>query len=59
MSQKSKIFRIRKNYSGYADKILRPLCAKTYLPIDMELSGMVDREKLWIYPEEAEKFRWN
>ncbi|MDU1443916.1 tRNA 4-thiouridine(8) synthase ThiI [Clostridium cochlearium] len=46
MSQNQRSLELVKNYSGYADKILRPLCAKNLPPTDMELSGIVDREKL-------------
>lgn len=46
MSQNRSALDIVKNESGYSDKILRPLCAKNLLPTEMELNGLVDREKL-------------
>ena len=41
-----KALNIVKKESGFANKILRPLCAKNMDPTEMELSGLVDREKL-------------
>ena len=35
-----------KKDSGFSDKILRPLCAKNLIPTQMEINGLVDREKL-------------
>lgn len=46
MSQNKASLNIVKKESGYADKILRPLCAKALPPTEMELNGLVDREKL-------------
>ncbi|CDI48350.1 DUF814 domain-containing protein [Clostridium tetani] len=46
MSQNKSSLELVKNHSGYADKILRPLCAKNLPPTEMELKGIVDREKL-------------
>lgn len=46
MSQNRQALNIVKKESGFANKILRPLCAKNLEPTEMELNGLVDREKL-------------
>lgn len=46
MSQNKKSLDIVLNESGFRDKILRPLSALNLPPTEMELSGLVDREKL-------------
>ena len=46
MSQTKVSLNIVKNESGYSEKILRPLCAKNLPPTEMELEGLVQREKL-------------
>lgn len=46
MSQNRQALDIVKKESGFKDKILRPLCAKNLQPTEMELNGLVDREKL-------------
>jgi len=46
MSQNRSALDVVKKESGYADKILRPLCALNLPPTKMELEGLVDREKL-------------
>lgn len=46
MSQNKQALNTVKKESGFADKILRPLCALNLEPTEMELSGLVDREKL-------------
>jgi hypothetical protein len=46
MSQNKQALNTVKNESGFGDKILRPLCALTLEPTEMELTGLVDREKL-------------
>ncbi|SHK64601.1 tRNA U34 2-thiouridine synthase MnmA/TrmU, contains the PP-loop ATPase domain [Clostridium cavendishii DSM 21758] len=46
MSQNRSALDIVKKESGFSDKILRPLCAKNLKPTDMEISGLIDREKL-------------
>lgn len=46
MSQNKSSLNIVKKESGFEDIILRPLCAKVLQPTQMELSGMVDRERL-------------
>ena len=46
MSQNKQALNIVKKESGFANKILRPLCAKNMEPTEMELSGLVNREKL-------------
>ncbi|AOR22582.1 DUF814 domain-containing protein [Clostridium taeniosporum] len=46
MSQNRQALNIVKKESGYSDKILRPLCAKNLNPTQMEIDGLVDREKL-------------
>ena len=46
MSQNRQALNIVKKESGFANKILRPLCAKNMDPTEMELNGLVDREKL-------------
>ncbi|WP_125153330.1 tRNA 4-thiouridine(8) synthase ThiI [Clostridium rectalis] len=46
MSQTKTSLDIVKNESGYSDKILRPLCAKNLPQTEMELNGLIDREKL-------------
>lgn len=46
MSQNKASLNIVKKESGFSDKILRPLSAKVLPPTEMELNGLVDREKL-------------
>lgn len=46
MSQNKNSLDVVKKESGFADKILRPLCAKAIEPTEMELNGLIDREKL-------------
>lgn len=46
MSQNKQALNIVKKESGFANKILRPLCAKNLEITEMESSGLVDREKL-------------
>lgn len=46
MSQNRQALDIVKKESGFAAKILRPLCAQNLQPTQMELDGLVDREKL-------------
>jgi len=46
MSQNRCALNIVKNDSGFRDKILRPLCAKNLIPTQMEIDGLVDRERL-------------
>lgn len=46
MSQNKKALNTVRNESGFSNKILRPLCAKNLDPTEMELNGLVDREKL-------------
>ena len=46
MSQNRSALDIVKKQSGFSDKILRPLCAKNLAPTQMEIDGLVDREKL-------------
>lgn len=46
MSQNKQALNIVKRESGFANKILRPLCALNMDPTEMELNGLVDREKL-------------
>lgn len=46
MSQNKQALNIVKKESGFSDKILRPLCALNLEPTEMELKGLVDREKL-------------
>lgn len=46
MSQTMSSLDIVKKESEFGDRILRPLCAKNLPPTQMELDGMVDREKL-------------
>lgn len=46
MSQNKQALNTVKKASGYSEKILRPLCALNLEPTEMELSGLVDREKL-------------
>lgn len=46
MSQNRSSLDVVKKESGFADKILRPLCAKNLPPTKMELDGLVDRDKL-------------
>ncbi|NFN95675.1 DUF814 domain-containing protein [Clostridium botulinum] len=46
MSQNRQALNIVKKESGYSDKILRPLCAQNLNPTQMEIYGLVDREKL-------------
>lgn len=46
MSQNKQALNIVKKESGFSNKILRPLCALNLEPTEMELNGLVDREKL-------------
>lgn len=46
MSQNRSALDIVKKQSGFSDKILRPLCAKNLRETQMEIDGLVDREKL-------------
>lgn len=46
MSQNKQALNIVKKESGFSDKILRPLCAKNLPETQMEIDGMVDRERL-------------
>ena len=46
MSQNRSALDVVKKQSGLSDKILRPLCAKNLKPTQMEIDGLVDREKL-------------
>ena len=46
MSQNRSALDIVKKESGFSDKILRPLCAKNLKETQMEIDGLVDREKL-------------
>ena len=46
MSQNKRALEEVKKESGFSDKILRPLCAKVLEPTQMELDGIVDRERL-------------
>lgn len=46
MSQNRQALNIVKKESGFSNKILRPLCALNLEPTEMELQGLVDREKL-------------
>lgn len=46
MSQNMAALNIVKKESGFSDKILRPLCALSLQPTEMEISGLVDRNKL-------------
>lgn len=46
MSQNRQALDIVKKESGFQEKILRPLCAKNLPATEMELNGLVDREKL-------------
>lgn len=46
MSQNRSALDIVKKESGFSDKILRPLCAKNLRETQMEIEGLVDREKL-------------
>lgn len=46
MSQNKASLNVVKKESGIGEKILRPLCAKALPPTEMELNGLVDREKL-------------
>lgn len=46
MSQNRQALNIVKKESGFANKILRPLCALNLDPTEMELDGLVDRNKL-------------
>lgn len=46
MSQNKASLNVVKKESGFADKILRPLCAKLLPPTEMENEGLVDREQL-------------
>jgi tRNA-specific 2-thiouridylase len=46
MSQNKQALNTVKKESGFSNKILRPLCALNLEPTEMELSGLVDREKL-------------
>lgn len=46
MSQNRQALNIVKRESGFANKILRPLCALNLDPTEMELNGLVDRKNL-------------
>ena len=46
MSQNRSALDVVKRQSGFSDKILRPLCAKNLKETQMEVEGLVDREKL-------------
>lgn len=46
MSQNRQALNTVKKESGFSDKILRPLCALNLDPTEMELNGLVDRERL-------------
>ncbi|MBB6622591.1 DUF814 domain-containing protein [Clostridium gasigenes] len=46
MSQNRQALNTVKKASGFANKILRPLCAKNLDETEMETNGLVDREKL-------------
>lgn len=46
MSQNKSALDIVKKQSGFGEKILRPLCAKNLKETQMEIAGLVDREKL-------------
>ncbi|MBX7362295.1 tRNA 4-thiouridine(8) synthase ThiI [Clostridium chauvoei] len=46
MSKNRQALNIVKKESGFANKILRPLCAKNLDETEMERDGLVDREKL-------------
>ena len=46
MSQNRSALDVVKKQSGFSDKILRPLCAKNLKETQMEIDGLVDREKL-------------
>ncbi|MCI6189203.1 MAG: tRNA 4-thiouridine(8) synthase ThiI, partial [Clostridium sp.] len=46
MSQNKQALNVVKKESGFADKILRPLCALNLEPTEMEKNGLVDRNKL-------------
>lgn len=46
MSQNANALRSVANYSGYPERILRPLCAKLLPITPMEEQGLVDREQL-------------
>lgn len=46
MSQNRQALNIVKKESGFANKILRPLCALNLDPTEMEINGLIDREKL-------------
>lgn len=46
MSQNRSALDVVKKESGFSDKILRPLCAKNLKETQMEIDGLVDREKL-------------
>lgn len=46
MSQNRSALDVVKKQSGFSEKILRPLCAKNLKETQMEIDGLVDREKL-------------
>lgn len=46
MSQNKQALNVVKKESGFADKILRPLCALNLEPTEMEKNGLVDRNRL-------------
>lgn len=46
MSQNRSALDVVKKQSGFSDKILRPLCARNLKETQMEIDGLVDREKL-------------
>lgn len=46
MSQNRSALDVVKKQSGFSEKILRPLCAKNLKETQMEIDGLVDRDKL-------------
>ena len=46
MSQNIQALNMVKKESGFGNKILRPLCALNLEPTEMEINGLVDRDKL-------------
>jgi len=46
MSQNRSALDVVRKQSGFSEKILRPLCAKNLKETQMEIDGLVDREKL-------------
>lgn len=49
MSQRRDTLRVIERDSGCTDLLLRPLSAKLMLPIQAELEGLVDRERLYAF----------